>query len=382
MFFSWPHDGANNSATASNQPAGTYDVSITDNTGCSETVQHVINEPTKLDSTSVSQVTNVSCPSGSDGAIEVFIGGGTPGYNYAIAPALGNNNGDGIFDGLPGGAYAITVSDANGCQIVANLLVTQPNPFVITGTPQTAYCNLPNGSVAGVSVSGGTPGTSPAYTFSWDNGQNTADLINVVPGVYVLTVTDGNGCSAQQSFTVPNAGGASLVGNSDPVICFGGSTGKAWVTATGGQTPYLYEWSTGETTDTIFNKPNGVYNIEVEDGTGCKTNINVQINEPSKVTISPIADSTLCHEQVYTTTLVGANGNGAPYSYEANGVMQVADVYTDSLARTVSVIAFDQFGCASDPTQFELSLFGATIFKHAFARFCLPGRYGEQNSSA
>jgi gliding motility-associated-like protein len=352
--FAWVHDVANTSGTASNQPAGSYDVTVTDNTGCSETVQHVISEPTKLDSTSVSQVTDVSCPSGNDGAIEVFIGGGTPGYTYSISPS-GTNNGDGTFSNLTAGSYTITITDANNCQITAIAGVAQPSPILITGTPQTAYCNLPNGSVTGVTVTGGTPGASPNYTYAWDNGQTTSDLTNVVPGTYVLTVTDGNNCTEQQSFTVPNAGGASLVGTMDSVVCFGGSTGKAWVTPSGGQLPYLYTWSTGENTDTIYNKPAGIYNIEVEDGTGCKTNIDIEIKEPSKVDVAPITDQTLCYAQIYTTTLSGSNGNGAPYTYTANGVLQTADEYLDSLARTVTVVAYDQYGCASDPTQFSIS---------------------------
>ncbi len=352
--FAWVGDGANTSSTASNQPAGSYDVTVTDNTGCSETVQHIINEPTKLDSTSVSQVTDVSCPSGNDGAIEVYIGGGTPGYAYSISPS-GTNNGDGTFSNLTAGSYTITVTDANNCQITATAGVAQPSPIVIAGTPQTAYCNLPNGSVTGVSVTGGTPGASPNYTYLWDNGQTTADLTNVVPGTYVLTVTDGNNCTEQATFIVPNAGGASLVGTMDSVVCFGGSTGKAWVTPSGGQLPYLYRWNSGETTDTIYNKPAGIYNIEVEDGTGCKTNINIEIKEPSKVDVAPVADQTLCYAQIYTTTLSGSNGNGAPYTYTANGVLQTADEYLDSLARTVTVIAYDQYGCASDPTQFSIS---------------------------
>ena len=348
----WNHDGTNSTASANNLTAGTYDVTVTDNTGCDVTVQHVVNEPTQLMFSSQEVINHISCPSGSDGSAEVFVSGGTGAYGYGISPT-GTSNGDGTFSDLTAGNYTITVVDVNACSITVPITVNQPAPIVITGTPVTAYCNLPNGSVTAVSVTGGTPGT-PSYTYAWDNGQTTADLLNVTPGTYVLTVTDGNSCTQQQSFVVPNSGGATLTTAFDSVVCFGESTGKAWVTASGGQLPYIYTWSSGESIDTIFNKPTGIYSIEVEDGTGCKTNATVTIEEPSKVQIASIADETLCYQQVYTTPLLASAGNGGPYTYTANGVSQAGAMYTDSIARQVSVIGYDQYGCASDPETFEL----------------------------
>ena len=61
--------------------AGNYTVMVADSNGCGATIIAIVNEPTQLVVNGF--VTDVSSAGGSDGAIDLFIAGGTAPYNYA-----------------------------------------------------------------------------------------------------------------------------------------------------------------------------------------------------------------------------------------------------------------------------------------------------------
>ncbi|PLX01238.1 MAG: hypothetical protein C0594_13690 [Marinilabiliales bacterium] len=62
--------------------AGTYDITVTDSEviGCTATGSYLISEPTAVTVTDV--ITGTSCNGGDDGAIDLTVSGGTPGYTY------------------------------------------------------------------------------------------------------------------------------------------------------------------------------------------------------------------------------------------------------------------------------------------------------------
>ncbi|MGB1317572.1 MAG: SprB repeat-containing protein, partial [Flavobacteriales bacterium] len=101
--YDWQPSGGNG-PTASNLCAGNYTVTVSDATGCSVTEPFTIVDP---DPIIISLgVTDVSCEGGSDGAIDLTVSGGTPGYTYQWYP-LGQTTED--IDNLPAGDYSILV---------------------------------------------------------------------------------------------------------------------------------------------------------------------------------------------------------------------------------------------------------------------------------
>ena len=120
-----------------------------------------------------------------------------------------------------------------------------------------------NGSV-NLTVSGGvTP-----FTFVWSNGATTEDLTAVAPGTYSVTVTDGNGCTANASAVVTNlgqTGPAAPTAISGPNGVCRNSTGNVFtVSPISGATSYVWTLPTGatgsSTTNTITLSFSSTYN--------------------------------------------------------------------------------------------------------------------------
>ncbi|PLX04004.1 MAG: hypothetical protein C0594_09710 [Marinilabiliales bacterium] len=166
--------------------AGTYTVTITDDTGtCSDIVSVDITEPTALDASATGS--DLTCNGNTDGTVDLTVTGGITPYTFAWS----NSETTEDLSGVAAGTYDVTVTDANTCEvIVTGTEVTEPSEIQANSTITDATdCDATNGE-AQMYIWGGT---SP-YTFAWSNGETTEDLASVAAGDYFLTITDANGC--------------------------------------------------------------------------------------------------------------------------------------------------------------------------------------------
>jgi len=94
---------------------GNYDVIVTDSLGCSNTASVTINDAPQitLNATSTDEI------AGSDGTIDLTVGGGAPPYTYSWTNGAGTVEDPGS---LSAGDYTVTVTDSLGC--TEQLLVT------------------------------------------------------------------------------------------------------------------------------------------------------------------------------------------------------------------------------------------------------------------
>ena len=146
-------------------------------------------------------------------------------------------------------------------------------------------CNLVNGQ-ASISVTQG--GTIP-YAYLWDDlsAQTTATATNLSTGMYVVRVTDANGCQFIEDIFVPEAA-ITLSFDSIPP-CNGGADGSATVNPNG-TPPYNILWETGATTNTITGLNPGYYTVTVSDATGCAIIDSVEV--PASAIVSMTLDVT------------------------------------------------------------------------------------------
>ncbi|MEM6262546.1 MAG: hypothetical protein AAGI38_08570 [Bacteroidota bacterium] len=132
-----------------------------------------------------------------------------------------------------------------------------------TITPES--CTRNDGAI-GISVAGGTG----PFTYSWQNGATTASLQNLASGSYNVWVTDAAGCTDSFSVSVPapdfpNASTATITDES----CEGGDA-SIDVTISGGTSPYLTNWSTGQISEDISGIKAGKYFLTLQDAAGCQ----------------------------------------------------------------------------------------------------------------
>lgn len=145
--------------------------------------------------------TPVSCNGGNNGTAEVTVNTGVPPYTYFwnTVPPQTNDTAT----GLAAGVYSVIVTDNAGSTFTSSVIITQPTALTVNGTVSNySNTNTPNGGVT-LSTGGGTPG----YQYLWSNGATTQNLSGVMSGNYSVVVTDGNGCTASQSFTIANTTG-------------------------------------------------------------------------------------------------------------------------------------------------------------------------------
>ena len=339
----------NNGATTEdlmNLSAGTYSVQVTDANGCTATTSSItINEPSAL--TANCSPTDVSCNGGSDGAVDLTVAGGTAPYLYAWS------NGSTMEDisGLAAGTYSVVVTDANGCTATCSATVNEPTPIAIQINPSNVSCNGGNDGAIDITVSGGTP----AYSYLWNNGATTEDLMNLSAGTYSVQVTDANGCTATTSSITINEPSA-LTANCSPtdVSCNGGSDGAVDLTAAGGTPPYTYAWNNGSTMQDISGLAAGSYSVVVTDANGCTATCSATVNEPTPIAIQINPSNVSCAGGIDGDIDITVSGGTPAYSYLWNNGATTEDLVNLS-AGTYSVQVTDANGCTATTSSITIT---------------------------
>lgn len=177
--------------SATGLAAGTYTVTVTDANGCTATGSATIGEYTPGLELLVTG-TDVSCNGGADGTALAQAFGGTGNYTYLWS----NGATTAAVSGLTAGTYFVTVT-AGSEATPGVVVINEPTAVSLTGTVTDASSGA-NGSVT-VSAFGGTA----PYTYLWSGGnQTTSNISNLAAGAYTCTVTDANGCTVSEVFTV------------------------------------------------------------------------------------------------------------------------------------------------------------------------------------
>ena len=140
------------------------------------------------------------------------------------------------------GTYSVTISDGNGCSVVASSLLIEPTELDITNLVLTDVLCARRTGVAIASSTGGTP--TNGYSYVWSGSSSTTETATGLgAGNYTVTVIDGNGCESDTSFVIsePSSYMSGYL-NSTDALCAGQNSGQATAVISGGTTGYSYAW--------------------------------------------------------------------------------------------------------------------------------------------
>jgi len=287
--YSWNTNPVQTTQTAQNIAAGTYSVTVTDSKGCTKTSNVSITQPPAITNVLASTLKNVGCFGGSNGSVTVTTPtGGTPPYTFVwnSTPVQVTQTAT----NLPIGTYTVTITDTKGCIVTSSTSITQPTqPLsnVVAQTTQNVKCH---GTSTGIITVSNPVGGTPPYSYKWNTSpeQRTQIATNVPTGLYTVTVTDSNGCTATSIATVTEPAKITNVQTSiiKNVQCFGQSNGSAKVSdPRGGTPPYTYEWNSvpKQTSQTATYLRAGDYLVTVTDANGCTVQAQASITQPNEI---------------------------------------------------------------------------------------------------
>lgn len=227
------------------------------------------------------------------------------------------------------GTYSVAVFDDNGCSNVAEFTITESASLNPDLQGATVVCT---GSTVTITA---LPGFQ-TYEWSANAGGATGNSITVSePGVYSVSVTDGEGCGGMDSHEVVSGDFTPSI-NGPASIC---ANVQATLDAGPGYTNYL--WSTGQTTQTI-QVEEGTHSVTVTSTDGCTASASITIVEaPFQPVIT--GDDMIC--QTSEVSVLDAGGPYTSYQWSANTGGATTQTVTVSTAGFYDVTITDLSGC-------------------------------------
>lgn len=312
--YSWNSTPPQTTANASGLEAGVYTITVYSTTGCAQTANITVNEPTVL--TDVINSTNVSAADSTNGTATVNVFGGTAPYSYLWSP--GSKTSASISSLAPG-MYYVNITDANGCTRNDSVRIQEYDcsKIVLNVNVTSVSCHETATGAASIVLYGGQ---AASYSWSTSPVQTTASISNLMHGDYVVTVIDTSGCELFKNFTVtqPNELSSGIAVN--PASCRNGTNGTADVNVLGGTYPYSYAWSNGATTEDLIslgtsNSTSITYSVVVTDAKGCKDTLSATYTNPDTIIITSVSENPTCIYGNDGYIDVTVTGGALPYTY-------------------------------------------------------------------
>lgn len=292
------------------------------------------------------EVTDATCFGECDGSAMV-IEGVVPPYTYLWDAGAGAVTTAEATD-LCAGTYSVEVTNGAGELVVLEVTVDEPEEIVAAITSQTdVTCfGFDDGTVT-VEATGGTG----ALTYDIGGGPlGAGDFTDLAGEVYIVTVTDENGCTVEVPVDIIEPAELTMTEISTvDVLCNGEATGEIETVGAGGTGAYTYSIDGG-----IFGPgmvftglTAGDYVIAVQDENACEASIVVTINEPEAIVVVESATGESCEDDCTGTIDLTSAGGIAPYTFSIDACVtsDVVGSYADLCAGAYDICIEDANGC-------------------------------------
>jgi gliding motility-associated-like protein len=272
--------------------AGNYNLTINDGT-CAKTVAATVGDAPAIVSTP--QSVNIKCKGTSTGSIALNATGGTGALSIAWTGPNGFTGTGQSIGSLAVGTYTARITDASSCVKTETITLTEPTETVkITEVITNVDCNGNNNGKIVLTVSGGTPQYSYAWTGVSGFVNTQKDVTSLLGGEYRVTVSDANGCTVSSIYTVRNPD--VLVVNSGTTDAGGTPNGTITLNPVGGTAPYTYLWTGQGVNPTAQNQTglcSGTYSVNVKDAAQCSSSKTITVGGSCSTPMRVLGSATI-----------------------------------------------------------------------------------------
>ncbi|MES2131390.1 MAG: PKD domain-containing protein [Bacteroidota bacterium] len=308
-----------------NVGVGTYNVKLSDASGCPPVFNSVTVTAFSVAITANSGQDQIKCIQNPlatlNGTVTGASGGIWSGGNGVYSPNTIT---------LSNITYSPTASElANG---FVNLYLTTtgngtcPSRIDTVKITYAGFTGVATPSITNVSCFGGSNGSATMnlsggytpYSYLWNTAstQTTSTLNNLPIGTYSVIIHDGIGCTYQTSVTITQPPVLAVNATIANVSCFGTSTGTIGLIAIGGTAPYTYSWSPGgQTTSSVTGLPAGNYPVTVTDANNCQKTYTYTVTQPLPLSIAFTSTNVSCFNGSNGVASASVTGGTASYTY-------------------------------------------------------------------
>ena len=343
-----------------NLTPGSYVITVRDAYGC-EVLLPAETIATQV-SVDVTLTKELDCTSNPDAVISGTISDGYSPYTVTLIQGTGTINLTGNTFTLTtsvDGSYQFQVTDANGCQVVSNVITISPiiNPTATTTTVNPSCNGNSNGSVQIIPASGVGP-----YMFSFNGSPFTTTSLytGLAAGTYPYQVQDANECIFDGTVTLIEPTALVVSANATTFMCSASNTAQSAIVTidvpTTGTAPYLYSFNGSgySSTNTLTVNDNGtdqVITYSVQDANGCTNGGSLTIFRLDPPTDLDFAATDItCLATTSTVTVTATNGVGQ-LQYETIApspiviAKQTSNIFTGLTPGTYIFRVTDDNGC-------------------------------------
>ena len=254
------------------------------------------------------------------------------GDNFGVASVSPSGGGGGPYDidwstneatnaisNLSSGTYSVEILYAEDCSIDSTFTIVGLGELIVTiDESENPVCISDNNGIISVSISGG----SPEYTLAWTKEgvpfSIEEDLSDLGIGLYELSVTDAFGCTGSLSLSLEAQEEVLVETTLVEIDCFENCNASITSTVIQAQEPVTFTWSDVNgiisNAEFIENICAGTYELVVLDGTGCEYIETFIIDEPEGIEVLEDITNISCNGLAEGMILLTVSGGSAPYS--------------------------------------------------------------------
>jgi len=207
-------------------------------------------------------------------------------------------------------------------RIVAQNFQYQPNNLANPCDNNTAWFGETEDYTIIVSGSVATP-----VNYLWSNGQTNSTATNLSTGIYTVSITDANGCTANDTAIVSGSSNVSVNASTNQNICYGGLPSALSAV---GNTTGTYSWSPAS----YFVDPNiqnpvfisslsttTVFTVVFTDLSGCiaTDSVTITVNPPPTASLSVVPNPACLGEDLLLTAITSIPVNRYRFQYNIGG---------------------------------------------------------------